>query len=333
MKINKEKTIDDLGLTFFGGKGWMRSPDLVCTECGKAGKFGILFSEETGVVHCFKCGHSDSLVKFLKSISKSDLIIYETEISLTKKLKTISRDQYEPKELPEVKLPKGFKHITNDEYLRERGFESYQYEQFEVGVTNHFLEKRLHNYLIFVIKQNRRTVGWLARSRQTKEWHEENLRQNKEEGVKLHPRYLNSSGTDFDHILGGVDELTDNTHTVIAVEGLFDKTNISNILKTNEYEELKVLFTFGNKFSEPQIYELRKSNVKTIYLMYDEGTIQQSKQYSMELSKYFEVFVCYIDDPKIDPGNMDKNYLSKILDNAENYLYFYTSKINSKIKS
>jgi uridine kinase len=175
---------------------------------------------------------------------------------------------------------------------------------------------------------NGEPISWLARSKNSKEWHEENLNKFKERKVTLFPRYINSPGTDFDKILGGYDNITNNTHTLVIVEGLFDYINLSNLLKTNLYEEMKVIFTFGNKISDNQINLLRKKkSIKNIILMYDYNTIKQSKRYSLLLSKYYDVDICEIKDPDVDPGNMSESYLSDLLINKKNFLYFYTSKI------
>lgn len=328
MKINKEQMLAEFDLVSFGGKGWLRSDALSCPHCNRSDKFGILFTSKGGVTHCFReCANNLSLVGYLKEIGRKDLIIYETEVSLNTKLKSLKKEVEIIPDLPEVSLPKGFKRIYFDSYLKDRNFKSHQYEQFEVGITDHFLERRLHNYLIFVIKQKGRVVGWLARSKYSKEWHKKNLEDSKQGVCKLVLRYMNSTGTEFERILGGFDEITDKTHTVIAVEGMFDKTNTSNLLRTEESEEVKVIFTFGNKFSEDQIKLLRETKVKIVILMYDPETVSQSKKYALELSKYFEVFVCYIKDKSIDPGNISANYLGEILDNMKNSFDFYTSKI------
>lgn len=335
MKIEFEKIIAEFDLNYFGSKGWMTSRALKCPECGKGGKFGIKYNEKDGggAVHCFKCEHKDSLFSFIKKIGKvEEFVKFEQTFSMTKGLvNPIFEKEPEPEEeLPEVALPKGYERVYYDPYLSSRNFRSHQYEQFEVGITNHFIERRWHDKIIFVLKINGRRVGLIARSKLTKEWHEENLEAFKRGEAELVLRYDNSKSTDFDNILGGYDEITPNTHTVIAVEGLLDKTNVSNLLRTNEAEELKVVFTIGNKFSDNQIKLLRKTNVKHVILMYDFGTIISSKRYSMELSKYFEVDVCYIDRKNVDPGNIDNEYLAEVLSKKENFLYFYTSKLGIK---
>jgi len=332
MKIDHDEIISELDLKPFGAKGWLANKNLCCPECGKKGKFGIKLTGDGGAVNCFKCEHSESIFKYLRSIGKGDLIRNGQEYSEKLKLKKpeFVKDEL-IEDLKEIELPKGFERINYDKYLSSRNFKSHQYDQFEVGCTEHFLEKKLHNYVIFVIKQKGIRVAWLARSKYTKEWHEENLRKHKEEGGSLVLRYKNSPNTDFDRILGGFDEITDKTHTVIAVEGLLDKTNISNLLETEKDDSIKVVFTFGNKFSENQIKLLKGTNVENVILMYDFNTIKQSKRYSVELSRWFNVDVCKINDENIDTGNMNKQYLLNLLETKQNFLYFYRSQFNFNI--
>ena len=340
MKVNEERIIAEFGLVPFGAKGWMKSDEIVCPNCQKSGKFGIKFSKNSGAIHCFKCEHSANLIVYLKEVGRKDLIEFEQTVSINGGLvKPVFEAVEVEEELPEVSLPKGYTRINYDAYLSDRNFKSYQYDQFEVGITNHFLESRLHNYLIFVLKQKGRIVGWLARSKYSKEWHKKNLEDSKQGLCTLQLRYMNSTGTDFEKILGGIDEITENTHTVIAVEGLFDKTNVSNLLRTNESEELKVLMTFGNKFSSSQLRSLRQTNVENVILMYDPGTISQSKQYSLELSRWFNVDVCLMDKTRktingdeVDPGNIDIKYLFEVLSKRQNFLYFYHSTLSTNLE-
>ena len=333
MRINKDTVISELSLKPFGSKGWWQSDQTKCPVCGKHDKFGILFVREAGVTHCFyNCSTNMSLYSYLKSIGRSDLVEYEQQVSLRAQLPSIEKEEEEDEELPEIQLPKGYERIYFDTYLKERNFRSKQYEFFEVGVTHHFLEKRLYNYLIFVLRQQGRVVGWLARSKFSKEFHKKNLENHKAGKEDLILRYRNSTGTDFEKIIGGFDEITDETHTVLAVEGLFDKTNLSNLLDTESSDELKVIFTFGNKFSDKQIKLLRTTKVRNVILMYDPLTIAQSKKYSLELSKYFDVEVCRIDDPEVDPGNITEEYLNEVLSKRKGVIDFYSSNIEMVLK-
>jgi len=331
MVIDVEKLTEDYKLHPFGAKGWMGSDDLKCPYCGRSEKFGILFTDKGGVTHCFyDCGDNLSLPAYLRKIGRDDLVSKDRIISVERPLiePIFGVREEEEVEIEEVKIPIGFKRIYYDKYLEGRGFEDYQYEQFEVGITNSPLERKLHGYLVFLVKVRGKVVGWLARSKKSKEWHAENLKEHKFNGSRLVLRYINSTGTDFEKFIGGFDEINNNTHTVIAVEGLFDKTNISALLKTEEDDGLKVICTFGNKFSDHQIKLLESTNVENVILMYDYNTVKQSKRYGLELSKHFNTEICYIDREGIDPGNIEMDYLAEVLSKRENFLYFYTNKLN-----
>jgi hypothetical protein len=334
MPLNKELIIQELQLIPYGGMGWMRGKDLACLNpsCGKRDKFGINLSEYGGGVHCFYCDYSESIFVYLNKIGKKDLAHIGYNVCLDKKLKGFDDEVEEEKESVKIELPKGFKRIISSKYLSERGFTPEQVKKFEVGITDHFLEKKLHNYLVFQIKQKGQMVGWLARSKYSKEWHKQNLDNFKAGKEKLALRYRNSEGVDFVKLLGNYDDLTPNTHTVILVEGLFDAENVINQLGLNGGEELKCCFTFGNKISNEQISLLRKlPGIKNIILMYDFNTIQQIKKYGMSLQRYFNVDVAEIGSEDIDPGDASENYLLEILKNKKNILYFYTSRITNNL--
>lgn len=329
MKIDVERVKRELKLLPFGAKGWLSNESIVCPNCGKSGKFGIKITQNSGGVNCFKCRYSDNFLNFLKSINRTDFVNFEYDYSIESKLEFIKEEvEEEVEELPEVNLPKGFKLIKFIDYLDSRGFKEYQYDKYGVGVTNHFLEKKLHEYIIFQIKQNKRLVGWLARSKRSKEWHKQNLQEYKQGESKLVLRYINSTGTNFSDIIGNYDDITENTRTVILVEGLFDCTNIENLLNLNDQEDVKCCFTFGNKISINQMKLLFKTNLERIILMYDPGTITQMKKYGLELSKRFEVMVAEIKDKEVDPGDISVNNLTEVFNNMKNILYFYNSRID-----
>lgn len=333
MKINSHNIIDEFHLIPFGAKGWLKNDDVACPDCNRKEKLGFKFSNGFGAVHCFFCDYSIGIVGYLKQIGRTDLIDFDQQISLESTLKSLDEVVEVEEELPEVTLPRGYERIAYDSYLKNRGFKSHQYDEFEVGVTNHFLERRLHNYLIFVLRQKGRVVGWLARSKHSYEWHKQNLLDYKANKAVLHNRYINSTGTDFSKILGGFDRINERIEEVIIVEGLMDYCNVSNLLKTDKSDTLKVVFTFGNKVSEPQLKLLRETKVKRTIIMYDYNTDKQSRQYSTELSKYFESYVC--DWPllfnekneEIDPGNCDTQLLNDVLSKRQNFLQYYNSKL------
>lgn len=332
MRFNSNKIITDLKLKPFGAKGWLSNPNINCPECGKSDKFGINVTDTSGAVHCFKCDFSQNLVRFLKSINRGDLVEFEYINSLNTKIKGFEKeDLVEEVKEKKCELPRGFRELNYSKYLELRGFKEHQYEKYGVGMTNHFLEKRLHGYLIFQIFNKGQLKGWLARSKRSKEWHKQNLKDYKEGIGQLSLRYRNSTGTDFSKLLGNYDDITKNTHTVILVEGLFDAANIENLMRLHNGESIKCCYTFGNKISSEQIKLLReKGSVKNTIFMYDPGTEKQVQQYSMTMSKYFNVQIVEIKDESVDPGDILAEYLAEILQNVQNNLYFYT-KITSKI--
>jgi 5S rRNA maturation endonuclease (ribonuclease M5) len=331
--IDSVKVTNELNLVAFGQKGWMYNPKMVCLACGKSGKFGIMFTNKGGVAHCFKCNESQPLSVFLKEIGRPDLSSGVHEYSIKSSLKLINEEKEQEVKTKEVKFPAGLVRLNNDPYLDGRGFLPEHYEQFEPSYTEHFLEKKLHNYIIYTIKQHNEPVAWIARSRYSKEWHEENLKKAKagEEALKL--RYRNSDNTDFTKILGGYDEINTETRCVILVEGLHDKTNTDIVLKLRDRNKVKCLFTFGNKVSADQIELLKKClGVETIILLFDYNTIKQSKGYGMKLNKYFETFVGLIEDPKLDPGNMNSQQFDNVFKNLKSAIDFYVSNLNTSQK-
>lgn len=335
----KDRIISELKLKKFGVKGWMGSKDLVCEQCGKYDKTGVLFTKDSGIFNCMRCGVSFHLNKFLKSIGKDYLIEKGYEVSLYSKLKPLfSQEQSEEnkvKELPIRNIPIGFKRVYDDEYLNKRGFMQYHYDTFEPGITNLDLSRK-HTVIFKIFDQDKRLVGWLARSKRTKEWHKENLENFKLGKERLVLRYDNSPNTDFSYILGGIVEVTQETDTVILVEGLFDKVNIDRNLGLHESDEIKCLFTFGDTIKEPQIEILRGfKNLKNIYLLYDYGTIVNSKKYGMILLSELpdvNIKICDIQKKDKDPGDLNIFEINEVLNKSVGVLDFKYGKLSHVIQ-
>lgn len=299
---------------------------LYCPDCSRNDKFAVLFSEKGGVAHCFYCAQAWPLWKILKDIGRTDLLDYEQEFGGVIELAALETEIGEIEE-KEVSLPIGCRRIDHDAYLDARGFTNKQYEQYRVCVAE--LDPRTENKLVFQIYQRGRLAGWIARSKMTKEWHKENLRRYKELGEPLVLRYRNSEN-DFSTLLGGLDEITPNTHTLILVEGLFDKANIDRLLVLDACDDVKCCFTFGDDLSPAQA-ALIPSTVETVILMYDEGTVKQLKGAGEKLMSKFDVQVAMIDEKDVDPGNITPDKLSKLFLHMKSFVYFYTSLSLSKL--
>ena len=227
MKFDLETVKQELNLKKFGQKGWLSDKKAPCPWCGREGKLGFLFTKDSGIVNCFYCEEGKtSFYNFLKKVDRLDLWAKDPQISLTRGIVTIQSLLEEREsgntlnELEEIKMPIGSKPLVNDPYLNSRKFSDHHYKLFDPSYTNSFLHKNLNSYIIFKIKQEGKLVSWLARSQKSYEWHKENLRKSKLGLEKLQLRYRNSDNSFFDRMLGGYDDITDNTETVIIVEGL-----------------------------------------------------------------------------------------------------------------
>ncbi len=320
--IDKNKIIKELDLRPFGRKGWLKNINIECPECNDSEKFGISLGEKHGAVHCFKCDYSVNIYKFLHLISRADLISGNESVEFGRKLVFIDEEK-ENEGLQTIKPPVGFKRIYFDEYLDDRGFTEYQYELFNVGTST---LPGLKGYLVFLLYDRGELIAYLARSKRDKEWHKENLRKYKLGRGSLVLRYRNSDDTEFGLILGGIDEITEEVTTVIAVEGLFDKSNTDRELDLYSNRSMKCVYTFGNKFSEEQIARLKETNVKNVILLYDYNTIQQSKSSSLYLGKHFNVKVGEILEDT-DPGEMYKEELLKVFKNMKSPINFFSKRL------
>lgn len=151
--------------------------------------------------------------------------------------------------------------------------------------------------------------------KKSKEWHEENLKRFKEGTEKLVLRYENSRDG-FSHVIGGYDNITDETDTVIIVEGMFDYISVDTKLHLYESSDIKCVFTFGNNMGLSQIRLLRdKPGIRNVILMYDPDKPEMIKTVSMTLQRYFNVQIAELEDKKKDPGDATQEELLWALDN------------------
>lgn len=330
-RVDKEELIQELNLTYFGSAGWMQNKDEVCPFCNKKGKWGIKFNDQNnnGTFHCFKCGEKTNLRSFLMKIKRMDLakVDYETSIKSSKLTPLIEDkdDEEDSVELNECKLPGRLEYLTKNKYLDGRGFNERYYNEFKPAITNFFLEKKLRGKIIFQFTMNSKTVAWLARSLKSKEWHERNLKDFKEGKEKLVLRYENSTDG-FSKVIGGYDNITDITDTLIVVEGLFDYISVDNKLHLYGIDEFKCIFTFGNNIGTDQIKLLRrKRSIRNIILMYDPDKPEMIKSASLSLQRYFNVRIAILKDKSKDPGDASQEELLEALDNLIEPINFFAN--------
>lgn len=333
MQVDVNRFVLDFNLKSFGAKGWKNSSLISCPHCGKDyTKFGVLLLEKGGVYKCFRCEHKGSIFKLLKMLNRRDLILLDKEESFNYKERLESFLQIgKIKEVDlfteKMDLPTGSVRIFEHPYLRERGWTSEEFESIEVYICDKL--PRHKNRLIFSIKENDVVVGYLSRSTYSKEWHDENLKKFKQNGDRLILRYDNSK-TDFDKLVGGIDDIVEGeTHTVIIVEGIFDKVNTDKVLDLRSSSEVKCVYTFGCHLSFIQLYKVYERGVENIILMFDSETITQTKSVSLNLSNYFNIFISEIKGGK-DPGEMNLTDFELALSHLTSPIDFFANKLEKQ---
>lgn len=317
MKVNQDKIIKEFSLTSFGSKGWLHSKLLPCPLCGETQKFGIIFGNKGGgSYHCFKgkCGEHGTLVQLFRKMNRTDLLNYSVEIDIKEKLAPLIEEEDLDLSTQKINLPVGFRRVYEDEYLQKRGWTKGDFKKNPVGVSS--LSPNLKGYLIFLIYEKGELVGYLSRSKKSKRWHDENLKAVKRGQAKLSLRYQNSEGTDFEKLLGGIDEIEEGD-TVILVEGIMDKVGTDHYIFSSEMEKTKCCYTFGTNVTPYHIEKLVSRGVRRVILMYDYQTIKKVQEFGLQLSKSIETWIAEIEETDMDPGNMFEEDFEKVLSNLK----------------
>ena len=268
-----------------------------CPLCGKEQHFYI--SRKTQMWDCKKCHEYGSIYKLLRLLDKTYLLASST-IEEKERIESIremtqelvSNDDTELSELPVKKMPVGWKvSAKSTKYLLSRGITSEDCKRYNIGATDMF--RKYDNYVLIPIYDDGKIRGFLGRY-----------------GARKVPdnklRYNNSIGTEFAELLFGYDEITDNTSTVILVEGVFDKIAVDKVLHLWDGEEVKCVCTFGKKISDKQIKKLMLKGVTNVILLYDFDAVKEIKKYGLELEKYFVTSITYTNKKDIDECSEDE---------------------------
>lgn len=262
-----------------------------CPLCGKSQHFYI--SKHTQMWDCKKCGEYGSIYKLLKLLDKTYLLGGATveirdNIESIRQLmqEQIAEDEVTLKELPVIKMPVGWKvSVASTKYLLGRGITPADCKRYNIGATD--LYRKYQNYVLIPIYDGGKIRGFLGRY-----------------GAKKVPsdrlRYNNSVGTEFSELLFGYDEITENTTTVILVEGIFDKIAVDKVLHLWDSEDIKCVCTFGKKISPEQSKKLMLKGVTNVILLYDFDAIKDIKKYGLELENNFVTSIVYTQKKDID---------------------------------
>lgn len=298
-----------------------------CLKCGKEKHFyinqGFNNKGSAQPFQCKKCQWEGNIVTLLKFLNKLELL-EGREVDIKKelpKLNRLNQNVSEPldTEVKTIKLPIGFKRIKFSDnnpyasYLCERKFTELDFELYQPGFS---WKRKYIDYVIIPVLRELEVKGFVARyigEDETK------------------PRYLNSEDS-FSKLLMGYDELTENTKTIILVEGPFDKIGVTAELELHDCEEIKCLATFGKKISEAQLYLLQKAGIDDLFLMFDgRDAIKDIKNIGFKIKGKFKNILCCDTGFKFDPAASTKEMLLNILFEAKTVDRFQLDKL-SKLK-
>jgi hypothetical protein len=292
-----------------------------CPECHHDECF-ISIVDENHRYGCFrlsKCGSKGNIYTLKKygiKLDESEKVTKVTELFKKRSLKVFSNTQ-KALNLPLIKPPVSYKRVYDSEYLNLRGFKERDYDYWEVGRTSF---GSLKDYVTFPIYQNSEMKAYVTRLARNKTHDKE-------------PKYKNSI-SEFASLLGGFDQLTSNTETVILCEGIFDIINITRLLNLYDCNELKAICTFGAKVSENQINLLQQKGIQRIIMLFDGDVIKKIKPISFELNTKFDVQIGLlegaINNQPEDAGNCLLTHLEAALNNLSSPLDFYLEKIEKK---
>ena len=211
---------------------------------------------------------------------------YDEQLSIELKLFEDEIDD----EVVEIEMPKGYKRVFKNPYLKSRGWKADDYSYFPAG-TNRGMDWKLENYIIIPIVEDKKNVGYVARHI----WSKDEIEDYNSKHRNKILRYRNSTeaeGNGFEKLIYNIDAIIPNiTDTVIICEGVFDVVGLTRKLELYDNEQIQAVATFGKKISDTQLYKLQSRGVKTLILGYDQDAVDTTCRLAKDLEQYFEVYV------------------------------------------
>ena len=173
---------------------------------------------------CKSCSRKGNLPTLLKKLGKIHLLEGE-EILIAVQLPLLGQVEAEEEadklDTPLRRFPTGFKRLTDNEYLRSRGFTEYEFFRYLVGETK--ILKKFKDYIIIAVEEGGQPKAYLARSILSKEKIDRINADRKRRGVKKKYLRWRNSTDEYSKLLMGIDSVMFNTEWVVLVEGFFDK--------------------------------------------------------------------------------------------------------------
>jgi len=293
--------------------GWITTSQS-CPFCGKDNHhFGLkLYEGDEVSYNCFVCASKGGSFKLLRSLDMLELLdeeIHGTTVLggvLENKLKKKIEDSGEAIKRP---IPEGYKRTPSHPYLLNRGFHKWQFDKYNVGITD-----KKPNYILFLIEEGNECKGYLGRR--------------SDDSLTNLPKWINDEG-DFNKLVFGLEDINKETQKVIIVEGLTDKANVDRKLKLNESSKVVCVSTFGKKISEHQIRKIKERGVglESVYLLYDPDAVNNSKKFSFDLQSSFKDVRVATPIVDKDPGDMTKDEIIDSLKGALSPIEHKTGKV------
>lgn len=324
MKLEVEKLQELLTKSRIAKRGNLRA---LCPKCNED-EFYISYIEENHPFQCWRkkhCGYSGNIFTLLKDMGKLSTIGSLSTTNIHQKLSNkieIEESQIDLT-LPNIAIPLGFKAVKQNEYLDGRNF--YSYHKIKVGITT-IDPKYKNDYVIFILDNLQGIKGYIGRHIKSKVEIDRMNEKRRKNNLPMILRYKNSE-TDFSKILWGIQEVTDNTTTLILVEGLFDKDRIDLLLELDNQEQIKCCCTFGSNFSTEQMFiAQQKKSITNIIILYEADVLEKVINTASDVSLYFDsVLVGFINDK--DPGDMEYEDLEQVLLNLQHHSQFAITKV------
>ncbi len=199
-----------------------------------------------------------------------------------------------------VELPEFWRRTFLHPYLKGRGFTADDYEFFPVGTTRG-LNFRYDDYVIFPVIDSGDTVGYVARHLWPKAEIDAYNRRAKFTGDYAIRRFRNSTQNDFVKLLYNYDAVhEDSTETVVLCEGIFDVVALTQARPIRVGARGRRSHLRKENIAGPDLQAFQTKGVRNVVVGYDGDAVDATKKTAEELSRYFEVLVADIPDPKKD---------------------------------
>lgn len=310
------------------GKNWITN----CPECGNR-EFSISLSDNhpCGCFRHKECGFRSNVFGLMKKIGRVDILVNkDIKFDKIEKVKLVKEEHALDLELPDINIPMGWKRIYQDDYLESRGFDAY--DRYKVGVSN-IHPQLADEFLIFLIEEENRLKGYIARSRKSKKEIDKLNSYYKSKGSQKKVLRYSNSLTDFGKLVYGLDEITEATKILIIVEGIFDKFNIDRLFELHGQKEIVCVCTFKCAVSPEQIYKIQQRgvNIETTILLYDPDVIDDIKKAAFDLRSYMGNILIGFADSGNDPGDFTMDDVEQVFNTLKTPSQFNIERINVKM--